>query len=327
MKSAIVITTIFQPSKAVKAYACRKDHDLIVVGDRKTPANWACKGAEYLSIDRQSSVGPLLNSCLPFDHYARKMFGYLFASQMGAGVIIDTDDDNFPKDDWGFPPFEGNFTTIKAKDGFVNIYQWFTNLPIWPRGLPLNLVTTDFELSSTVFNECQHVGVWQGLADDDPDVDAVYRLTVGRRCFFDKKPPVVLPRGVVCPFNSQNTAIARDLFPLLYLPAHVTFRFTDILRGLVAQPIMWATGRVLGFTNATVIQERNAHDYMKDFCSEIPMYVHCGEIVAHVSGAISATASIPDNMHKAYSALLKKAIVKDDEMRVLDAWLGDIGRN
>ena len=41
----------------------------------------------------------------------------------------------------------------------------------------------------------------------------------------------------------------------MYLPTFVTFRFTDILRSYVAQPIMWNAGYRLGFTNATVTQK------------------------------------------------------------------------
>jgi hypothetical protein len=255
------------------------------------------------------------------------MFGYLMAAQSGADVIIDTDDDNYPKSNWGFPAFDGVFDVIGDKQGFVNIYQWFTDAHIWPRGLPLDLITTTFNLDKAYSTDECNVGIWQGLADDDPDVDAIYRLTSDRPCFFDERQPVVLSGGAVCPFNSQNTATRKELFPLLYLPAYVTFRFTDILRGLVAQPIMWLYGYTLGFTQATVIQKRNPHDYMKDFNSEIPMYLNCRKVVEIVSASISASESLESNLHKAYSSLLHEGIVGDDEMRSLEAWLRDLQRN
>ncbi|WP_109313748.1 hypothetical protein [Ruegeria sp. AU67] len=72
--------------------------DLVVVGDRKTPDNWSCDGAEYLSVERQLSLGFRLSDALPFDHYCRKMIGYLLAARNGAEMIVDTDDDNLPKD-------------------------------------------------------------------------------------------------------------------------------------------------------------------------------------------------------------------------------------
>ena len=92
-----------------------------------------------------------------------------------------------------------------------------------------------------------------GPRDGDPDVDAIYRLTVGQECIFEQRPPLVLGRGTISPFNSQNTAFSAELFPLLYLPSTVTFRFTDILRGYVAQPVMWSAGYQLGFVGVSII--------------------------------------------------------------------------
>ena len=51
----------------------------------------------------------------------------------------------------------------------------------------------------------------------------------------------------------------------MYLPAFVSFRFTDILRGYVAQRIMWDYGLRLGFLPPNVFQKRNEHDLMADF--------------------------------------------------------------
>lgn len=327
MKGVIVITTIFPPSDAVKAYARLPDTELIVAGDKKTPADWAWSGATFLPAERQDSIGPALAKRLPYNHYCRKMFGYLAAAESGAEVVIDTDDDNLPKINWGFPGFEGAYETISEPTGFVNIYQWFTHAPIWPRGLPLDLIRTRFDTDRERVTQRCRVGIWQGLADDDPDVDAIYRLTSDRPCQFESRSPLVLARGVICPFNSQNTAIRRELFPLLYLPAHVTFRFTDILRGLVAQPIMWLSGFSLGFTEATVAQERNPHDYTKDFISEIPMYLNCRRVIEVVSEAISARDSLESNLHKAYVALLRAGIVGDEEIDSLEAWLSDLQRS
>jgi|TARA_B110000211_G_scaffold134077_1_gene153687 hypothetical protein len=324
MKKYVVITTIFEPSDAVKLIADLPDVDLIIVGDKKTPEDWHCKGAEYFSVDRQVELGFELSHILPFNHYCRKMIGYLVAAKDGAAMIIDTDDDNLPKPNWGFPPFGEAYQAIAPNHGFVNIYQWYTRQMIWPRGIPLDLIKTSFDLRSLSAERICNVGIWQGLADDDPDVDAIYRLTSDEACNFDSAEPVVLSKGTVCPFNSQNTAIRKELFALLYLPTSVTFRFTDILRGLVAQPIMWAAGYELGFTEATVVQERNPHDLMKDFVSEVPMYLRGHDVVDIVSQALVPDDSVENNLRRAYAALLVEDIVSKSEILTLDAWLTDL---
>ncbi|MEO5892277.1 MAG: STELLO glycosyltransferase family protein [Ferruginibacter sp.] len=324
LKKTIVITSIFQPTEAVHAFSKMNDYNLIVVGDKKTPAGWHTDNVEYLSVERQGDIGRQLNKILPYNHYCRKMMGYLHAIAQGTDLIIDTDDDNIPKVNWTFPEFEGDFNYVAGDKGFVNIYQLFTDAPIWPRGLPLDLIKTQFDLGKDVTKQFAKVGIWQGLADEDPDVDAIYRLTSDTPCYFNEYDPVVLGKGTISPFNTQNTIIRKELFTLMYLPTYVTFRFTDILRGFVAQPIMWLYDYHLGFVDATVVQKRNPHDYMKDFISEIPMYRHCMEVTDIVTGAISSSRDIGDNLFNTYEALHKKNIVEAKELEVLTAWLDDV---
>lgn len=323
MKTFIVITSIFEPTEAIIAFSELAGFELVVVGDKKTPGNWGNPNTTFLSIEDQENTNYQLRKVLPYNHYCRKMMGYLYAMQHGATVIIDTDDDNIPKHNWVFPDFEGNFDSIPGNLGFVNIYSYYTEHKIWPRGLPLRLINRIEKINNTV-NGNYKVGVWQGLADEDPDVDALYRLTSDKVCNFIDRPPLVLQPGTFTPFNTQNTAIIKKLFPLLYLPSHVTFRFTDILRGIVAQPIMWAAGYNLGFTNATVIQKRNPHDYFKDFISEIPMYLHIEKVAELVYKVTKNDCSISDNLFNSYKELEKEKIVDAEEIKILEKWLFDL---
>lgn len=324
LKKYIVITSIFHPTEAVRAFAARKDYQLIVVGDRKSPADWQQDGVVYLNVEDQITLHPSLASLIPYNHYGRKMMGYLYAIQQGADIIIDTDDDNIPYEDWSFPGFEGDFTSSEPGLGWVNIYHHFSEQPIWPRGLPLrNIADSRARLQWQSAAQSQKVGIWQGLADEDPDVDAIYRLTSNQPCNFIPRDPVVLEKGTVTPFNSQNTAFRKELFPLLFLPSFVTFRFTDILRGIIAQPILWQHGYRLGFLKATVVQKRNEHDYFKDFESEVPMYLHAEKALQAVIEAVGR-GSVKDDMLAAYQALLALGIVEERELKVLEEWLGAI---
>src|SRR4051812_19635532 len=234
MNKFIVITSIFNPTEAVVSFSQNKEYQLVVAGDKKTPASWSCENVKYLSVDDQQKIGTHLSKVLPYNHYCRKLMGYLDCIHRGAEYIVDTDDDNIPKDNWLFPAFEGTFDYIPENKGFVNVYQLYTDQKIWPRGLPLQLIAKQFDLEKDMSSAQTKIGIWQGLADEDPDVDAIYRLTSDTPCYFNQRAPLVLGKGTVSPFNSQNTMYREELFPLLYLPTYVTFRFTDILRGLVA---------------------------------------------------------------------------------------------
>jgi len=316
----LIVTTVNSPTEAIELFAKIPDWQVVVVGDKKTPAYWNVDGVTYLSCGLQQQYG----FDLPWNNYVRKMIGYLHAIRNGADLIAETDDDNIPGSKWGFPA--GGMCDCISGEGFINIYKFFTDLPIWARGLPLHTIRQDIKFTKTLAAE-ESVGIWQGLADNDPDVDAIYRLTNGVECIFKKRPPLVLGKNAVSPFNSQNTLFKKSVFPLLYLPVTVNQRFADILRGYVAQPIMWIADYLLGFTEATVVQERNAHDLMKDFDDEIPCYTLSEKAFQIVRSAVRSKTSIPDNLMIAYEALAIANIVQKSEIEYLARWLELIGES
>jgi hypothetical protein len=81
----------------------------------------------------------------------------------------------------------------------------------------------------------------------------------------------------------------------------------------------------LGFTEATVIQVRNPHDYVKDFESEIPCYLHPNRVIAAVTRAIDPSNTVSENLRRAYAELAKENIVSAEEIELLDLWLADMG--
>ncbi len=293
---------------------------VIGVGDKKTPKEWNLDGCSFIPETEQVSE---LARSLPWNHYSRKMLGYVRAIESGASAIIDTDDDNSPKDDWSCPSLVGRYEVVHGED-WINVYRHFLDDNIWPRGFPLSGIKKSVlsAPASRRTDRTVNVGVWQGLADGDPDVDAIYRMVLSKGdVVFGVRDPVVLELGCMCPFNSQNTLVRRELFPLLYLPATVTFRFTDILRGLVAQPIMWAAGYHLGFTKATVVQERNHHVLTDDFEDEIPVYTQVERVRKIACLTVVPRNSVADNLRLVYTALTAEGIVRPEEMTMLGAWL------
>ena len=320
MDKFIVITSIFLPTEAIEKFAKLKDWKIIVAGDKKTAADWSYPGVTYLSPEGQQEVARKFAGLLPWNSYTRKNIGYLYAIAQGARIIYESDDDNIPLDNWVNEPKFSTDAELLSDASFVNIYSYFTDKKVWPRGIPLRCVL-EAEIPKVSVSENLKVGVWQFLADEDPDVDAIYRLTNNTPIYFNWREPLVLDQGTCCPFNSQNTYFRREVFPLLYLPSTVTFRFTDILRGLVAQPVLWAAGYHLGFAGATVLQKRNPHDYLKDFESEIPCYLQADRVVQIAKDAVSFERSISENLLYVYRALSVKGIVAEKELDILSCWL------
>src|SRR5688572_31309045 len=73
---AIVITTINRPTEPMNRFARLDDWQLFVVADRKTPVPWQAHDAVFLPVDDNRYA---LSTRLPYDHYSRKMLGYLAA--------------------------------------------------------------------------------------------------------------------------------------------------------------------------------------------------------------------------------------------------------
>ena len=334
-QTALVITSIAGPdSSTLKIYAkeCSdRNVPFIVIGDTKSPDEFDLPGCDFWSVDRQLKCNSKLAPLIPTRHYARKNLGYLIALQNGAATIMETDDDNLPLGK-GFWDFCSRSPMVEAYDvnveGWVNVYRYFSEKVVWPRGLPLE----ELRKPTKPLKELELIKVCcpiqQGLADGNPDVDAVYRLTYPLPLNFERGIQVALGSNSWCPFNSQNTFWFKKVMPLMYLPAHCSFRMTDIWRSFIAQRISWANGWNVLFHEATVWQERNEHDLLKDFEDEIPGYMNNTKIALALAalGLPKGREHIYDNLIKCYDIMIANGWVGEQEAPMVRAWCEDMSR-
>jgi len=326
MKKFIVITTINPKSNAIFKFEEKKDWHVVVVGDKKSSPLSSSDNLTFLSVQDQLNLDFQFTEHCPFNHYSRKNIGYLYSIQHGADIIYDTDDDNYPNEEWSLPDFSCHHL-LESPGKFVNIYQYFTREFIWPRGFPIDEIQNERKNQYPVkISEKVKIGTWQGLTDGEPDIDAVYRMIINcKNITFEKKSSVYLEKGHFCPINSQNTFWSKDTFPYLYLPATVNFRFTDILRGYIAQYLMWKKNLYVGYTHATVYQKRNPHDLMLDYKNESSMYINIKDIINRL-GRIPLGTDPLDNVEKTYQELLSGSYVDPQEIELLKFWIQDYKR-
>jgi hypothetical protein len=243
-------------------------------------------------------------------------------------ALVETDDDNIPyREFWATRSPERRARRI-AGIGWVNVYRYFTAARIWPRGFPLENVSDDPPAPDTLPEAAARCAIQQGLADRNPDVDAIYRLVLPLPLDFDRRPGLILGAGAWCPFNSQNTTWFPEAFPLLYLPFHCSFRMTDIWRSFVAQRICWENGWNILFHAPTVYQDRNVHDLMRDFTDELPGYLNNARIRRELErlDLASGSEAMGENLLKSYEALVKMDLIGAAEMSLIEAWLDDLRR-
>jgi hypothetical protein len=334
-RPALVVTSIAAPNAVLGALAQGAKEagwNFTVVGDTKSPSDFSLAGCEYLGVERQRELPFVFARECPTKHYCRKNIAYLIAARRGATQIIETDDDNFPRPEFFVGRTLAHRAPTLSGTGWVNVYGYFVEervapnkpAPIWPRGLPLDQIRKPLPALGPVAT-CE-APIQQGLADENPDVDAVYRLTMPLPVNFQRREPLLLREQAWCPFNSQNTTFFPMAYALAYLPATCSFRMTDIWRSFVAQRIAWANGWGVLFHNATVWQERNAHNLMRDFADEVSGYLHNDAIATELGSLtlLPGVANIPANMKLCYEAMVRKGWVQPLELTLLDAYLSDL---
>jgi hypothetical protein len=318
VKKCIVITTINDPTPQILHYSKLKGWDLIIVSDIKTNTDaYKSINCIYLGLKEQQDLFPTIFDKIPLKSYTRKMFGYLYAIKNKYDVIYDTDDDNKYIYDIDAPL--ARHTKISPDPGFVNIYKLFTDGNIWPRGIPYSHPSVATTPSVEDNSSPLVTSVIQGLVNNDPDVDAYYRLNVNDSSFtFEKETnyDIILDKYSVCPFNTQNTFwIDKTMHYAMYLPVSVSFRYTDILRGFVALYQLWKNNKTIKFTNPTAIQERNPHDLNKDYELEVCMYNTAEQVINLLNSNKNAS------IEEVYDILYKNNIVQQEEFDTLNEWM------
>jgi len=320
----LVVTTINEPNSILQtlaAGAIDSQMQFFIAGDTKTPDGFAIKGANYLSVQDQEERFPQFCSILPTKHYSRKNVAYLAAMAAGCEWIQETDDDNLPLDGfWLNPPTEISVEVLSQFTGWVNAYAPFSNGTIWPRGFPLDLIRSNGAISSSGFTSTKG-RIRQGLANANPDVDAIYRLVLPLPFDFCERQAVMPAPGQWCPFNSQNTLFHRDVFALLYLPSYCSFRMTDIWRSFIAQRCLWEHDENVVFHSATVVQERNEHDLMRDFKDEVPGYLENRRICEALASLNLRNLPFSVAILECYKCMVDGGWLPEKEIHLLEAWL------
>ena len=341
-----VITSIFEPSELIHQLVDLPGWCTVVVGDLKGPEmynGFDGKCLVYLTPAMQESLPYLSLKFIKWNHFSRKNIGYIFAMHHGASVIYDTDDDNMLKRPDLLQAWTGakgrvpaSFMLSGSGTGLINPYPMFLNESlhyVYPRGFPLDSVkdmTTRVEhpRSSNMDGdeekqECSKVAIVQSLTDVDPDVDAISRLAVPNVPFnfTEAHPPkaLILNKLAFSPWNAQATLFFKEAFSLLLLPSSVHGRVSDIWRSYFALHVMLdSPDMCMAFSTPWVYQQRNAHTYLADFNSEIPLYQRATELVRHL--AVPKRGRLLD----LYADMYEYGIIEEDDVRLAEAWEQDL---
>jgi hypothetical protein len=319
----IIITTINKPTETILKHINNTEYDVIIVGDNKTPDDYKNLNCIYLDISSQKKLFPELSELLSYNHYCRKNLGYLYAIKKGYKIIYETDDDNIPYDNFDNVLQYNNIQMITEQNNkWINIFKYFTNNAyIWPRGFPLSLLknNTNYLIQDTD----KTPSIINGLVENDPDVDALFRIICNHQdaIQWEKNKCILINNINMCVFNTQNTFwLNPELFICLLIPCSVSFRYCDILRGIINNIILKKTNNYMMYSSPNVIQNRNEHNLISDFKSEYEMYIHNENILNFIENNTENITSVKELLYFIYNNLLVNNVITQKDIDILNNW-------
>ncbi|XP_062166210.1 probable glycosyltransferase STELLO1 [Alnus glutinosa] len=337
----IVVSVSDYPSDSLRNLVRIRGWQVLAIGNSRTPSDWSLKGAIFLSLEQQASLGFRVVDFLPYDSYVRKTVGYLYAIQHGAKKIFDADDrgdvingdlgKHFDVELFGEGARQDTILQYSHENPnrtVVNPYIHFGQRSVWPRGLPLENVgeVGHEEYYTEVFGGRQFIQ--QGISNGLPDVDSVFYFTrkSGLEAFdikFDEHAPkVALPQGVMVPVNSFNTIYHSPAFWGLMLPVSISTMASDVLRGYWGQRILWEVGGYVVVYPPTVHRYDRIEAY--PFSEEKDLHVNVGRLVKFLLSWKSSKHRLFEKILELSFVMAEEGFWTDKDVKFTAAWLQDL---
>lgn len=317
-RTDIVVTTIYEPAwldgylSNLRAHGRMADTHLSIIVDRKTPASVhaAARAAQAQgfslwcpTIEEQEAYLATLavpEGFVPWNTDNRRNLGFLKAAERGVDVLISIDDDNYclPGSD-----FVGAHHAVGRRLGAIGPHAYASGAPwfnlcerldterpmtIHARGFPYAARRGAHAALGPVPAEAleRTVAINAGLWTEDPDVDALTRLTLKPRVTGARAGNVVLGPGTWSPVNTQNTALVRAAIPAYYyvrmgyaLQGLRIDRFGDILSGYFVQACAQHLGELVRIGDPVAEHRRSTHNLFKDLYFELAGVVLIEELL------------------------------------------------
>ena len=331
-KTAVVLTTINIPHVlALYAKSADANTRFFVIGDKKTDdcAMYAFleplrphADIRYYTVTDQAELEYTCSPLIGWNSIQRRNIGFLEALRWGANAVISIDDDNIPlkpfnyrKDHVRFWTFSG--PCVSSETGWFDsggLNARHRGFPIDKQSCPTFVGAADLKL-----------GVNAAFCLGDPDVSAVTRIAM--RPHIDAVSELAREGFAVdlktwTVFNSQNTAVIRELIPAWGMVPFVG-RYDDIYASLICQRVMRDRNLHVHFGPPFVIQQRNQHDLVADLKAEI----HGMEHVTHLADLIGFRSlpgkSVIDDCRHMWEALSHTDWMPPDALKAMFAYLDD----
>ena len=323
----VAVTTTIKPN-AECITGVAEHIQVVVVGDTDSqpwdPPTHIINNTVFLSVEKQNRLYKEFSSLLPAESFSRKSMGYAYAiRELGACAVYDFDDSNCLSDETVklLKTIEKNNGLLPTPDVILSSPSVFSYLSftsptvavnpymlygseeyIWPRGYPLEEAKEQNypQMRETMTREeKQGVEVLQVMQNEEPDVDAVWRMEHGTSSLpMHWKPhdtfkwwTAAIKQGNYAPFNAQSTFLSRTACAIAYLPHTVHKRVSDIWRSYIMQYLLHRNtqGGLLGFTGYFA-SHSNSITY--DISTEKQLVAQAQMIINYLAGRPLSSKSV-----------------------------------
>lgn len=314
----IVVTTIYEPAwlpgylDNLRTHGRVSDVHLSIIIDRKTPASVPAAAqaarAQGFSIwcptlEEQeawlSRIGAPAGF-VPWNTDNRRNLGFLKAVERGSDVLISIDDDNYCL---AGADFVGAHHAVGQRLAELPAHEWADGAPwfnlceqldtaapmtIHARGFPYAARReAGAQLGSPPADALERrIAINAGLWTEDPDVDALTRLTLKPRVTRAHGSNVILAPRTWSPINTQNTGLTREAVHAYYyvrmgyaLQGLRIDRFGDILSGYFVQACARHLGDLVRIGDPVAEHRRSSHNLFKDLYFELAGIVLVEELL------------------------------------------------
>jgi hypothetical protein len=336
MKTAIVTTTIHVPKVVALHQEYYPEAEVYIAGDKKTPHDALrsfikqLPATRYYAPEDQEKLSWSCSEIIGWNTIQRRNIAALEAVKDGVDSIVLIDDDNIPMARDHIPamgtllerPFSG--CMINADNRWVDSGAFLVP-PVIMRGVSWTKKGGKQSFAPAVREK---IGVVAGLSLGDPDINAAEWLV---------KPPYVtgahelletgciIDHNVWSPFNSQNTAWRRELFPLMFVIPFIG-KYDDIWGSYLAERVMRETEYYVYFGKPFSLQARNAHNYIYDLSIEMLGIEHTDHLCDFLDSLTLRGEDVNEKLKFIFTELAKTDFFPREASRAGIAWCDDIAK-
>jgi hypothetical protein len=281
--------------------------------------------AEYYDVDRQKGLNYKCSEAIGWSSLSRRNIAFLEALRWGADIVYAWDNDNVNVDLNHFAhlsvldrPFNG--IKVTGDKGWFDPGQLL--IPATRhRGFPYARPVSKH--ASPVVDA--RVGVAAGLVIGDPDIDATTRLEVRPdigAVHILGSTGVVVECHTWTVFNSQNTAVIRELIPAWFMMPGVG-RHDDIYASLIVQRVARERNLHVHFGPPFTYQQRNKHDLVTDLRAELDGMENVCKLATLLDAIILPGKSVIEDVRIIYTQLRNCAFIPLGAATAGLTWLED----